>query len=184
MGTIVHVYNDKEIHFLINSIDKDVIVNATEMASIFETNPESFSKLKETESYIAVLLDHLNSQFENPKYKKEDIIFKNEKSIYMHRKLALRFASWIDMELGIWLFETVDNILFGNYKKHWEAYAIQKSSQEKMIELKKKLLLNPTPSDALAYFKAEQEVVNAKMAKIRAIKDQYSMDLFGEEKVE
>jgi hypothetical protein len=181
MGTIIHLFKEKEIHFLISSLDKDVLVNATEMASAFEIKPDKFLKLKETENYITILLEHVNLENDFPKYKREDIVFTNDKSIFMHRKLALKFASWLNMEFEIWLFETVDNILFGNYKKHWDAYVVQKSSQAKMIELKKKLLLNPTPTDALAYFKAEQEVVNARMAKLRAIKDQYSMNLFGEE---
>jgi hypothetical protein len=181
MGTIIYLFNEKEIHFLISNLDKDVLVNASEMASIFETKTESFLNLKETEEYIHTLLKYLNLESETPKYKREDIIFTSDNSTFMHRKLALKFASWLNMEFQIWLFETVDNILFANYKKHWDAHVVQKSSQAKMIELKKKLLLNPTPADALAYFKAEQEVVNARMAKLRAIKDQYSMDLFGEE---
>ena len=181
MGTISHLFKGKEIHFLISTLDKDVLVNASEIAQIFEVKIEKFLKLKETENYIDVLLGYLNLGFEITKYNREDILFTRDNSIFMHRKLALKFATWLNIEFEIWLFETVDNILFGNYKKHWDAHVIQKSSQAKMLELKKKLLLNPTSEDALAYFKAEQEFVNARMAKVRAIKEQYSMDLFGEE---
>lgn len=172
----MHLYNETEISFSISNTDKDVIVNASEMASAFNKNPKDFLKLKETEKYVNTLLTHLNFEKDIPSHKYEDIVFIKNDLVFMHRKLAIKYASWIDMNFGIWLFETVDDILFGNYKKHWDAHVIQKSSQAKMVELKRKLLLKPTESDVRAYFKAEQEYVGAKMAKLRAIKDQYSFE--------
>lgn len=178
MKPTVHFFKDTEVNFLINNIDKDVLANASEMANSFNKNPKDFLKLKETEKFISILLLYLNSEKEVPSHRYEDIVLIKDDSIFMHRKLAIKFASWIDMEFSIWFFETVDDILFGNYKKHWDAHALQKSSQAKMIEFKHKLLLNPTPteSDVRAYFKAEKEFQNAKMAKLRAIKDQYSLE--------
>ena len=177
MKQTTHFFKETEINFFISNIDKDVLVNASEMAKTFNKNPKDFLKLKETEKFIDTLLVYLNSEKEISSYKYEDIVFVKDESVYMYRKLAIKFASWIDMEFSIWFFETVDDILFGNYKKHWDAHVLQKSSQAKMIELKQKLLLNPTESDVRAYFKAEKEFLGAKMAKLRAIKEQYSLEL-------
>lgn len=176
MKHLIHVFRETEINFIISNIDKDVISNASEMASIYDKDVTEFLKLKETEKFIKILLMNLNFENETNTYKREDIVFIKDNSIFMHRKLAIKFASWLDMEFSIWFFETVDDILFGNYKKHWDAHVLQKSSQAKMIELKQKLLLNPTESDVRAYFKAEKEFQNAKMAKLRAIKEQYSLE--------
>ncbi|AWI26855.1 KilA-N domain-containing protein [Flavobacterium pallidum] len=178
---MTYSFKETEINFFI-SHEKDVIANASEMAISFNKKPNDFLKLKETENFIQLLLDKLNSENEIVSYKHSDIVYSKDGSTYMHRKLAIKFAFWLDDEFEIWFFEIVDDILFGNYKKHWDAHVIQKSSQFKMQELKKKLLLkSPTKEDVHAYFKAEKEFVNARMAKLRAIKDQYSFDLdFGE----
>ena len=33
----------------------------------------------------------------------------------MHRILALKFAAWLNPELELWVYETIDEILFGEY---------------------------------------------------------------------
>jgi hypothetical protein len=177
MKQLNHFFKEAEINFFISSHDKDVIANASEMAISFNKIPSDFLKLKETENFINLLLERLNEDNEFISYNKSDIAFTKDGSTYMHRKLALKFAFWLNDEFEIWFFEIVDDILFGNYKKHWDAHVIQKSSQLKMQELKQKLLLkSPTKEDVHAYFTAEREFVNARMTKLRAIKDQYSFD--------
>lgn len=180
MKPIIEFYNENPINFYINSHDKDIIANASEMSLIFNKKPETFLKLKDIESFVQILLNQLNSQEEAPTYKKEHIFYVKDNITYMHRKLAIKFASWLSVEFEIWFFEIVDNILFGNYKKHWNAHDIQKTSQAKMLELKRKLLITPTEKDVRDYFKAEKEFTNAKMAKLRAIKDQYSFEFDAE----
>lgn len=177
MKQLKHFFKEAEINFFISSHDKDVVANASEMAIAFNKKPNDFLKLKETENFINLLLERLNNQEDSVKYIKSDIVFTKENATFMHRKLALKFAFWLNDEFEIWFFEIVDDILFGNYKKHWNAHVIQKSSQLKMLELKQKLLLkSPTKDDVHAYFKAEKEFVNARMTKLRAIKDQYSFE--------
>ncbi|CAC9973905.1 KilA-N domain-containing protein [Flavobacterium panici] len=180
MKPIIELFNENPINFYISSHDKDIVVNASEMALIFNKKTEVFLKLKETENFVQILLNQLNSQEETPDYNIDHIFHIKEDVTYMHRKLAIKFASWLSVEFEIWFFETVDNILFGNYKKHWNAHDIQKTSQARMIELKRKLLINPTEKDVHDYFRAEKEFTNAKMAKLRAIKDQYSFEFDAE----
>lgn len=167
------IYKETQIHFLIGNSD-DVKVNATEMAKAFGKEAKDFLRLDGTKKYIETLVNHLNIGADVPRYKREDIVYSNNKAgTFMHRKLALKFASWLDVEFELWIFDTIDNILFGNYKKHWDEHVKQESARIKMEILRDKLQNNPTAEDAREYFKAEQEHKNAKTAKMRAIKDQY-----------
>jgi hypothetical protein len=88
---------------------------------------------------------------------------------WMHQFLAIEFASWLDVSFKIWINLTIRDILFGNYKKHWDAHVKQEDAKTLMEDAKKRLLLNPTPADVLIYFNAENEFKSAKSEKQKAI---------------
>lgn len=186
---VEYIYQETEIHFLLGN-EKNVMVNATEMAKAFGKEPKDFLRLEGVKIFIDKLLISENSKFahadvreqiENivadvPRYNKEDIVFSNNKAgTYMHRKLALKFATWLDVDFEIWVSDTIDELLFGNYKKHWDAHVKQEDAKVLMEEAKQRLLLNPTQADVVAYFKAESEFKNAKSEKQKAISNQYRL---------
>lgn len=35
----------------------------------------------------------------------------------MHRVLALKFAAWLNPDFELWVYATIDDILFGSYKE-------------------------------------------------------------------
>ena len=92
---------------------------------------------------------------------------------WMHRLLALKFAAWLDAEFELWIYLTIDNILFGFYKKHWEAHAEQEELKEKAEEIKKKLLLKGgTPEDFAKYYEFIEQTKIAGNKKSNAIRGQ------------
>ena len=175
------IYQDTQIHFLLGN-DKNVMVNATEMAKAFGKRIEDFKRLDGTKLFIQELLEHENSKFAHADVREqnskilveEDIINTTNKATYMHRKLALKFAVWLDVKFELWIIDTIDNFLFGFYKEHMAAHLNQIDAKSRMETARKKLLLNANQEDVIAYFKADAEFNSAKTEKSKAIRNQLS----------
>lgn len=126
--------------------------------------------------FIERLIEIENIGADVPRYFKENVYYSNNKAgTYMCRKLALKFAAWLDIDFEIWIIDTIDKILFGHYKEHWDAHMLQEKAKDKMEQAKKKLLSAPTQEDAIAYFEAENEYKTAKNSKLKAIQSQYKL---------
>jgi len=168
------IYQETEIHFLLGN-EKNVMVNATEMAKMFDKRIDVFLKTEPTKAFIkAVEFPPVGGNSES--ISREDLIqTKGKMGTYFHRILALKFASWLDPNFEVWVYSTIDTILFGNYKKHWDAHVKQEDAKVLMEEAKNRLLLNPTQADVIAYFKAENEFKVAKSDKQKAISSQYRL---------
>jgi hypothetical protein len=109
------IYQDTHIHFLLNNDDANVMVNATEMAKVFNKRIDFFLKTDQTKIFIDRLLFPPNGVNKN----KEEVIFANKKGgTYMNRLLALKFAAWLDVDFEIWIYSTIEKIIFGHYKEH------------------------------------------------------------------
>lgn len=168
------IYQDTEIHFLLGN-EKNVMVNATEMAKMFDKRIDVFLKTEPTKAFIkAVEFPPVGGNSEP--ISREDLIqTKGKMGTYFHRILALKFAAWLDPNFEVWVYSTIDTILFGNYKKHWGAHVKQEEAKIIMEETKKRLLLDPTQTDVLIYFNAENEFKSAKSEKQKAISNQYRL---------
>lgn len=164
------IYQDTQIHFLLSN-DDNVMVNATEMAKAFGKRVDNYLRLDTTKK----LIEALKNDFAHSHVSDQKVIFTNNKATYFNRILALDFASWLDLNFKIWIYQTIDKILFGHYKEHWDAHMLQENAKGRMETAKKKLLNAPTQEDAIAYFEAENEYKTAKNAKLRAIQSQYKL---------
>ena len=176
--TLNFIYQDTEIHFLINPLDDNVMVNATEMAKLFNKEPKDFLRLDGTKKFINYQLIKNNIVADVPRYIEKNIVYSNNKAgTYMTRKLALKFATWLDVAFEDWVFETIEKILFANYKKHWDAHVIQTQAEDKLEELKAELHIEPTVQKVKDYFKELAIIKSAKTAKRKAIFNQLKMEL-------
>lgn len=179
MKTLEFIYQENAIHFLVHPNNKNVMINATEMAKAFNKQVDNFTRLDGTEKFIEALLASENSKFEPSDVREQltekDVIYGTNKATFMHRKLAIYFAFWLDVNFQIWIIDTIDEIIFGNYKKHWEAHATQEQAKIDMEKIKAELLINPTIESVQRYFEAEIAFNNAKQAKTQAIKNQLKM---------
>jgi hypothetical protein len=164
------IYQDTEIHFLLGN-EKEVMVNATEMAKAFGKRTTDFLANQSTKDFIFEVEQTLKSVHSDLKI----INNRGHMGIYFERKLALKFATWLDVKFEVWIFDKMENLLFGHYKEHWDAHLKQEDAKKRMEIAKSKLLLNANQEDVIAYFKAENEFKIAKTDKSKAIRNQYTI---------
>jgi hypothetical protein len=180
MKTLTFIYQENEIHFLVNPNDKNVMVNATEMAKMFGKKTRLFLKTDHAKSFIAELKrTPYGVQINDKRHPNGGQIIddRGRNGIYFNRKLALKFATWLDVKFELWVFDTIDEIIFGNYKKHWDAHAEQEAARAAMEQIKTELLANPNLENAAGYFQAESQYKSARYMKTAAIRAQ--LKLFG-----
>jgi len=171
MKTLEFMYQETQISFLVNGTDQNVMVNATEMAKLFGKRIDNFLKADHTKRFIKSLETSPNT----PPNGGVLTQWKGRNGMYFDRRLALKFAAWLDSDLEVWIFSTMDEIIFGSYKKHWDAHARQEAAAQEMATLKNELITNGGTDAAVAYFEAERNHKNAGKAKTKAIRQQLSL---------
>lgn len=155
MQTLIYEYKQKQIEFLLSG---DMLVNATEMASIYGKKVAKFLQNKETNDFINAL-----SKMDIGENKGADFApflagFKDldpskvvksangvpiliaiqgrEGATWMHRWLAIDFAMWLDLEFKIWIIQKIDYLLINFSNKHRELI----NQEQELIKEKNKLL--------------------------------------------
>src|ERR1039457_2374880 len=90
--------------------------NATIAADKFDKRPNDWLSLPSTKEYLAAM------QRRYPEVKKFYFARKggntrlsgNGKGTWLHPKLAVRFAQWLDLDFAVWCDEQIDNIIRNN----------------------------------------------------------------------
>jgi hypothetical protein len=91
----------------------NVMVNATQMANIFGKRLDVFLKTEHVKEFISVL-EFTPFGGNSELFSKDDIIQTRGKSgTWMHRILALKFAAWLDPKFEVWVYSTIEQLLFG-----------------------------------------------------------------------
>lgn len=175
MKALEFIYQETEIHFLVNGSDKNVMINATEMAKAFGKKTEVFLKTDHAKAFISALINPPNGGVIAPVKEEEVLSFRSRNGMYFHRALALKFAAWLDPYFEVWVYTKIEEVVFGNYKKHYDAHYEQEKAILRMESAKKQMLLNPTPELVNEYFIAENDMKNAKSEKMKALRRQYSL---------
>jgi len=115
MTTQVLKYNEQEVEFEFN--DSNVMVNATQMAKIFDKLVGHFLENDSTQKFIDACLNNRNSDYLNVKSRDDLITSKQKSGTFMHRVLALKFAAWLDPDFEVWVYMTIDYLLFDHYRQ-------------------------------------------------------------------
>ena len=121
------IYQDIEIHFLLGN-EKNVMVNATEMAKAFEKRTGHYLNNESTKKFIeAIKLTDMSVSLDS------DIVdYRGRNGIYFCELLALDFAAWLDVNFKVWIYRRIQEILFGKAK------AVANKISE--VELKKQMI--------------------------------------------
>jgi hypothetical protein len=187
---VVHfIYNNQEVDFL-PSGDENIMINATQMATIFGKRVDHFLRSDHAQAFIEALLlvpkSIENQNLFTPnggnkfKYSRDEILKTNKRGgTWMHRILALKFAAWLDPAFEVWVFETVDQIILGHYKEQKEA-TTEKLMAEQQLEMKKRELLEKYP-EFVDFLALEGKVSEAEKRGLKAIREsvkQLKLDLF------
>lgn len=174
-----HIYQDTQIHFLFSD-DENVMVNATEMAKIFNKKVSHFLENDTTKNFINVCLNSRNSDFININSIENLYVSKQKSGTYFHRILALKFAAWLDPEFELWIFSTIDTILFGKYNVHRKKTVEIEKSKKRIENLKNELFLSKNDT-AIELLKEQDNLRQLKKEKTNAILQQtktIQLDLF------
>ncbi|QED92282.1 MULTISPECIES: KilA-N domain-containing protein [Eikenella] len=99
------------------SFRDDGYLNATAVAAHFSKLPKDFLKNEQTQEYIAALADNLSKRRKILLDKNQLVIVKhggNNRGTWLHPKLAIHFARWLDPKFAVWCDEQIEQILSGS----------------------------------------------------------------------
>jgi hypothetical protein len=167
MKTEVMIYEGNEIEFSFEEKNGTMMVNATEMAKIFGKQVNEFTSSPRTGKFINAICKSENFMFNNiiktgnSRFLTEDdlIISRQKSGTWMHRVLALKFAAWLDSDFEVWVYTTIESLLFGNYVRRDESFRRTLQLQARMEELELKAEKTPDFDEYLnlkRQLKAEQ----------------------------
>lgn len=131
METKICVFEENAITFLVSK-DNSMMVNATEMAKVFNKDLFQFTKSEGTKSFIDSCLKPANAGLLGVKTEDDLIISRQKSGTFMHRVLALKFAAWLSPDFEVWVYSTIERLLFGRHVEREKSF-------EKTISLQNEL---------------------------------------------
>lgn len=163
--------NTQEIDFEISG--DNVMVNATQMAKIFDARMNDFTSNQDTKRFISECLNNGNSRFINVQ-KEEDLIVSRQKSgTWMHRILALKFAAWLNPAFELWVYSVIDELLFGHYREMEKVLRKTAEIRNRIDELREDLLDDPRFAEL-----ENLRLQDKQYARIRSLKTNDQLSLF------
>ena len=118
--------------------NSDAWFNATDMAAMFDKRPIDWLKQVEVERYIDALCQK-NEVTKNHFVKTVKGGNTAKQGTWLHRKLAVRFAQWLDMDFAIWCDEQIEAMLSDGqtWQKHRADLASITTLRNRFIEQKR-----------------------------------------------
>ncbi|WP_028521971.1 KilA-N domain-containing protein [Runella limosa] len=108
----VFEFNGQQVEFDLSSTN--IMVNATEMAKIYDKQVVAFMRNEDTQRFISSCLKSENSHFLGIQKEEDLYVSKQRSGTWMHRVLALKFAAWLDSDFELWVYITIDKLMFGS----------------------------------------------------------------------
>ena len=108
------------------SFRQDGFLNATQIAAHFGKLPKDYLKTEQTQQYIAALAESLSERTKILTDKNQLVIIKKggaEQGTWLHPKLAIHFARWLDPRFAVWCDEQIEQILSGSLKPNFHLTA-------------------------------------------------------------
>lgn len=118
-------YHDHQVRF-----NFDGWINATDIAKSYGRRLDHWLSTQETEEYIAALGRHLNTR------KRGDLIHTRRGAgggTWLHPKLAVVFARWLDIDFAVWCDMQIDRLLSGDniIKQRLKVVALEMKEQDR-----------------------------------------------------
>lgn len=137
METKIMNFKENEITFLLSK-DNGMMINATEMAKPFNKQVVAFLRNDDTKNFIIECLKSENSHFIDVE-KEEDLYTSAQKTgTFMHRVLALKFAAWLNPAFELWVYSTIEKLLFGKHVDRDKSFERTLAFQKELDELRDK----------------------------------------------
>lgn len=152
METKICVFEKNNITFLLSK-DNGMMINATEMAKPFGKKVEAFMRNEGTILFIEEALKSENSRFLGIENEENLYVSKQNSGTFMHRVLALKFAAWLSPKFELWVYSTIENLLFGKHVEREESFKRTNKLRDEREELRDKP--NKTGDDFNRYIEIE-----------------------------
>ena len=98
------------------------------------------------------------------------IDYRGRNGVFFERRLALKFAAWLDVEFEIWIYTTIDRLLLGHFRELKEA-TTEKLLAQQALEDKRKELLRKHPNDFAEFLAIENKLNLSNKRRARALKE-------------
>ena len=99
------------------SFRDDGYLNATAIAAHFGKRVPDFIKTEQNQEYINALAEHISKTTKIVLYRNQLVIVKhggNNRGTWLHPKLAVHFARWLDPKFAVWCDEQIEQLLSGS----------------------------------------------------------------------
>lgn len=175
METMNFEYKGNVVEFEPNR--SDVMVNATQMAKIFDKEVSGFLKTDSTKRFVEAYCgtEDIPSQDEfTPNGKLVKVISTGKNNgTWMDRRVALKFAAWLDPYFEVWVYKVIDELLFGEIKTLHESIVSSAKTRARIDELKKEL-----NEDERYLELAKLEIEDKRITKKRMVDSSRQLNLF------
>ena len=113
MNTQIQTLSFDTIPVLFNG---DAFLNATAVAKHFNKVPKDYLKTEQTQEYIIALAECLSKGKKIPVEQNQLVIVKNGApenggGTWLHPKLAIHFARWLNPKFAVWCDEQIEHLL-------------------------------------------------------------------------
>lgn len=137
METKICVFEENPITFALEK-NNGMMINATEMAKPFGKKVEAFMRNESTIEFVNEALKSENSRFLGVQNESDLVDSRQKSGTWMHRILALKFAAWLNPAFELWVYSTIENILFGKHVQREQSFERTLKFQKELDELKDK----------------------------------------------
>ena len=99
------------------SFRADGYLNATAIAAHFGKQPRDYLKTEQTQQYISALAENLSVKTKILTKENQIVSVKrggDEQGTWLHPKLAIHFARWLDPKFAVWCDEQIEQLLSGS----------------------------------------------------------------------
>jgi hypothetical protein len=134
-------YNDQAIEFDLG--ETNLMINATEMAKPFRKLAKNFLGNDQTKEFISACLNKQNSAYLRIETETDLVTFKQKSGTWMHRVLALKFAAWLNPYFELWVFRTIEEVLYGTTRVITSSLKESAVRRFEISTIKKSLDKNP-----------------------------------------
>lgn len=157
METKICVFDENAISFAFDK-DNSMMINATEMAKAFNKDLYQFTKSDHAKAFINSCLKPANAGLLSVKSEEDLIISRQKSGTWMHRVLALKFAAWLSPDFEVWVYSTIEKLLFGKHVERERSFERTLRLQKEMNAIRDKLPEERTGDDFNRYLEIEREM--------------------------
>jgi KilA-N domain len=124
-AVVLASYQDQQIAFT-----EDGWFNATQAAAKYGKAPAEWLRLPSTQEYLEALKRHNPSMGKSHRSKAGPTA--NGGGTWLHPKLAVQFARWLDVDFAVWCDDQIDGLLRG--KQDWRKLRHEAASSFKVMQ--------------------------------------------------